>query len=270
MRIATYNCNGIRTRMGAMFNWLARNIPDVLAVQETKVPDVNFPVREFNAMGWKTCYVGQPSYNGVCIISRHTIELISRVLPGWDCSEARFIHVRVNGVDVINTYVPHGRTLDHEQYKHKVLYFAALRKYLEKFVTTLPIVWVGDLNVAYRPEDVYAEMRKPGPCYSDEIRQAMADTASWGLYDVFLKFNPGVNQYSCWDYRVPMAVDSKKGWRVDYILASDVLASSCTSCWIDESARMTPKPSDHTYVVADFAYKSDAQPHVARKDSNES
>jgi exodeoxyribonuclease III len=252
MRIATYNCNGLRTRMGAMFNWLDQRKPNILAVQETKVPDDKFPQREFEVMGYETAFVGQKTYNGVCIVSPHVIDVVSTVLPGWDQPDTRFMHARVQGVNVINSYVPQGRTLVHEQFQNKLAYFNAVRAYLETLDPTSPIAWVGDLNVAFRPEDVYAEMRKDGPAYCDTVRQALADTASWGLYDIWLKHNTGGDQYSCWDFRIKNALQNKKGWRLDYILVSDVLANACTACWIDEAARALPKPSDHTYVVADF------------------
>jgi exodeoxyribonuclease-3 len=239
--------------MGAMFNWLKANQPDVLAVQETKVPDDKFPAKEFTAMGWKTAFVGEKSYNGVCIVSPHDIQVVQTALPGWDQPDTRFMHVLVNGTHVLNSYVPQGRALDHEQFQNKLQYFTALRTYLETMDPTAPIAWVGDLNVAFRPEDVYAEMRKDGPAYCDTVRTALAGTASWGLYDVWLKHNTGGDKYSCWDFRIKNGLQNKKGWRLDYVLVSDVLASACTACWIDEQARALPKPSDHTYVVADFA-----------------
>lgn len=255
MRIATYNCNGIRTRIGAILSWLTVWQPDILALQETKVEDEKFPAREFKTLGWYTAYTGQKRYNGVALLSRYPIDIRYTRLPGYNESECRFIHADIGGLEVLNSYVPHGRELGHDQYASKLEYFEQIREH-ELFtvgLTNTPVAWVGDMNVAYRPEDVYEEARVQGPCYGPEIQQAFAKTAAdGGLYDVFRKFRPGPDHYTCWDFRVPNAVDRHKGWRIDYILANDVLASKCTNCWADIDERRRSKPSDHTYVVADF------------------
>jgi len=254
-RVATFNANSLRSRLEIVLNWLNKHEPNALCIQETRVVDADFPIKAFTDAGWKCVFKGQKSFNGVAIITR---EEPSDVASGLTCEpeeEARIIRARVGDITVVNTYIPQGTAVGSARFQYKLDWIRKLRDYFtNNFSPDDLIVWVGDFNVAVEPIDVYDPEGLAGSvCYNPEEQNALEYVRGWGFVDVFRKHHPGEEkQFSFYDYRLPSAFKRKLGWRIDHIWATQPLADRSTDCWIDIEPRLLEKPSDHTFVVADF------------------
>ena len=255
-RIATFNANSLRTRLNITLNWIQANEPDALCIQETRVVDADFPSEAFSEIGYKCVYKGQKSFNGVAIICREEPEnvVVGMGIDGMD-ADARLIRARVRGVNIVNTYVPQGTAPDSPKFQYKLNWLSSLRDYFDRdFSPEDPLVWVGDFNIAPEPIDVVDPDALLGSVgYHPSEHGTLAAVKQWGFVDVFRKHHPDEPRlYSFFDYRVPYAVKRKIGWRIDHIWATAPIAEHSVDCWIDTKPRMLEKPSDHTFVVADF------------------
>ena len=255
MKIATFNANSIRLRLPVILEWMEIHGVDVTAVQETKVQDADFPESAIRDAGFDVVYRGQKSYNGVAILSR---EPITGARAGFDDGESpdetRLLQATVGAVTIVNTYVPQGREVGHEMYAYKCRWLERLRDYFDAhFTHDDALVWLGDMNVAHDPIDVYnPEDRAKHVCYHEDARRAFAHCRDWGFQDVLRKHHPEGGLYTFFDYRSTTSVEKGQGWRIDYILTPPGLAETCTSCEIDSQPRKEPKASDHTFQVATF------------------
>jgi exodeoxyribonuclease-3 len=256
-RVATFNANSIRSRLPLILDWLREHQPDVVCFQETKVQDAEFPADPFREVGYSIVFRGQKGYAGVATASREEPRDVAFGLDdGGDPDEARLVRVTVRGIPIVNTYVPQGQSPDSPQFQYKLAWLARLRDYFQRhFSPEEPLLWVGDFNVA--PEEIDVHDPKGLRLHVDfhpEARAALERVREWGFVDLFRLHHPGEpGQYTFWDYRVRGAVERGLGWRVDHIWATRPLAEKCTSAWIDVSARLRERPSDHTFLVAEFA-----------------
>jgi exodeoxyribonuclease III len=255
MRIATFNANSIRSRLPVILDWLRTHAPDVLAVQETKVVDGDFPALAFAEAGYHVVFRGEKSYNGVALISREKPQAVRFGLDDDGPADAtRLVQAKVGSVFILNTYVPQGRDIEHAMFQYKLAWFKRLRAYFDRhFTQRARVVWVGDLNIAPEAIDIHnAAEQQNHVCHHVDVRKAFAQAASWGFVDVYRMHHPEAGRYSYFDYRTVNAVQRKMGWRVDHILATRPLAAKCTDASIDLKPRQGDKPSDHTFVMADF------------------
>lgn len=255
MRIATFNANSIRSRLDIVLGWLQESGTDLLCVQETKAQDIDFPQDAFLDAGYHLAFRGQKAYNGVALVSRQKPVAVRYGLDdGLDPDETRLIAARIGSVSVVNTYVPQGRAIDHEMFRYKLDWFRRLRWYFERhFSPRSRLVWVGDMNVAPEPKDVHDPAAyKDDVCFHAAARKAFAETVSWGFLDVFRQHHPEEGHFSFFDYRMRGSVKRGHGWRIDHILATRSLARRCVDSFIDMKPRTAEKPSDHTFVLADF------------------
>ncbi len=164
MKVASFNVNSIRVRLPIVLAWLQKNQPDVLAMQETKVQDESFPKEPFEAIGYRCVFRGQKSYNGVALASRHEIEHVKFGLPDEPRDEARLVTAQVRGMTLVNTYIPQGYLAETDRFQYKLDWFARLLAWFRtRFTPTDPILWMGDLNVAPLPIDVYDRGGGGGP-----------------------------------------------------------------------------------------------------------
>lgn len=258
MRIATFNCNSVRKRLPQILAWLDEEQPDVLALQETKVADPLFPEDAFTDAGWHVVFRGEKGYNGVAAVTREPPDEAHYGLEDGDDgeSEPRLVAVRLGKVHLVNTYVPQGADLDSPKFAFKLKWFDRLRTYFEsRFDPDADaLAWVGDLNVAPTPDDVYDSKRVwPHVCHCREVIDAFEAVRSWGFEDVFRKHLPDSDIFTFWDYRARGSVERNRGWRIDHVLATPPLASRSRTCRVDVEARKADTPSDHTFVVAEFA-----------------
>lgn len=255
MKIATYNVNSIRMRLPIVLEWLYENEPDVMAVQETKVENDKFPVAEFEEAGWHVALNGQKARNGVAIISREPV-LNARAGfddPLWE-EDARIVTGEVNGVQIINTYVPNGTAVGTDKFEYKLRWLMRFKQMIsERYRPEQHVVWLGDINIAPTPNDVYNSPRFLGKVGHHPLEfKALDIIREWGWEDCFRKFTSGPGHYTYWDYVILTSVEKNFGWRIDHIYGSPALAATCTSCTIDREPRSLVKPSDHTVVWAEF------------------
>jgi exodeoxyribonuclease-3 len=254
MKIATYNVNSIRQRLPLVLNWLAENKPDVMCLQETKVHDEAFPFDAIEKAGYHASFRGMKAYNGVATLSRTRPEkVVFGLHDGPDNDDFRIIQTVIDGIPIINTYVPQGYSIESEKYALKLAWFGRLRLYFEAALDPgKPAIWAGDLNVAPEPIDVYhPEKRGDDADFHIDARTAYKATAAWGFVDVFRKLHPETVQYTYWDY-YRNALQRNFGWRIDHILATPPLARRCQAAAVDMEARKIKGASDHTIVWAEF------------------
>lgn len=255
MRIATFNANSIRTRLPIILQWLNKHEPDILCIQETKVQDHEFPAAVFEQSNWHVAFRGEKSYNGVAIISRSKPDrTIFGIDDGQQPDATRFCYAQFESLHVINTYVPQGREIDHPMYAYKIAWFQRLKTWFSQHLSPKDlVVWVGDLNVAPESIDIHnAERQRNHVCFHETVRNTYQETLQWGFVDVFRKFHPEPDQYTFFDYRTPNAAKRGMGWRIDHILATPPLADCARNAFIDLEPRLEGKPSDHTFLCADF------------------
>ena len=255
MRIATFNANSIRARLPIVLEWLGANAPDALCIQETKATDADFPAAAFADAGYQVVFRGEKTYNGVAIVSKEPLADVRFGLDdGEQAGETRLACARLGSVHIVNTYVPQGRELDHPMYAYKLRWLARLKDYFARHYTPRQkVVWVGDMNVAPEAIDIHnAAEQANHVCFHVDVRAAFADAVGWGFVDVFRKYHPEPGQYTFFDFRTVNAVKRNMGWRVDHVLATPPLAAKSTDCRIDLKPRLGERPSDHTFLVADF------------------
>ncbi|HID87597.1 MAG TPA: exodeoxyribonuclease III [Anaerolineae bacterium] len=257
LKVATYNANSIRSRLELVLDWLRREVPDILCLQETKVQDADFPASAFRDVGYHVVFRGQKAHAGVAIVSREEPQEIAFGFDdGGEPDEARLIRAVIRGIPVVNTYVPQGRSPDSPQFQYKLAWLARLQALFERHYSPQePLLWMGDFNVAPEPIDVHNPKRlKNHVDFHPEARTALERVKEWGFVDVFRLHHPDEpGQYTFWDYRVRGALERGLGWRVDHIWATEPLARQSTGAWIDVAARRAERPSDHTFLVAEFA-----------------
>ncbi|UCF55738.1 MAG: exodeoxyribonuclease III [Deltaproteobacteria bacterium] len=254
MKLASFNTNSIRVRFPIVTDWLEKEQPDVLCLQETKVQDKDFPADPFKEMGYQPIFRGQKSYNGVAIISKLPLDEVRLNLYEGEDEEARFISTRILNIPVINVYVPQGYAPGTEKFEYKLRWLKDLLVYLKNiYKPDLPLLLVGDFNVALEPIDVYDPEGLRGEVgFHPDEQSILRGYLAWGLVDIFRKHQSGGGHYTFWDYRIPNAFKRKMGWRIDYILATGPLAEKSQTAWIDTEPRTRQKPSDHTFLVAEF------------------
>jgi len=257
MKIATFNANSVRIRIDQIVGWLSREKPDVLCLQETKVQDSEFPAEAFRSAGYHVVFRGQKATAGVAVAClAEPRDVAFGIDDGREPDAARLIRLSVSGVTVINTYVPQGRSIDSEHFAYKLEWLARFRNLLERhYSPERPLLWCGDLNVAPEPIDIHDPKRNAEHVdFHPRARAALEQVRAWGFVDVFRALHPGEpGHYTYWDYRIKGTVERNIGWRVDHIWATRPLAGRTTQAWIDVAARNAERPSDHTFLVAEFA-----------------
>lgn len=253
MKIATWNVNSLRVRLPQVLQWLADAQADVLAVQEIKLQDEQFPVEELRAAGYHAVFAGQKTYNGVALLSRAEAGDVFRDIPGLDDPQRRIIGATINGIRIINLYVPNGESVESDKYRYKLDWLAKMTAFLTEELRAHPrLVVLGDFNVAPAPVDVHDPAAWEGKVlFSEPERAAFRGLIELGLCDTFRLRHPDEVVYSWWDYRMN-GFRRNLGLRIDHILASADLCKLCRNAAIDKEPRGWERPSDHTPVVAEF------------------
>jgi len=255
MRVATFNANSIRVRLDAILDWLAEYDPDVLAVQETKVDDRQFPHTAFEEAGYHVAFHGQKTYNGVALISKAPLQQVRRGMmdSSWP-ADKRVLAATIDGVRIINTYVPNGTKVGSDKFDYKLRWFEQFRtELISELNANSKTIWLGDINVAPTEDDVFDHAKNfNGVCHHPDEMERLASIVELGLVDCFRKFTQGPGHYSYWEFFIPKAFERNLGWRIDHIYASSGLVALCQRCEIDRTPRSLERPSDHTFVYADF------------------
>ena len=255
MIIATWNVNSVLARLPLVLRWLGEAGPDVLCLQEVKCAEGRFPAAEFAGAGYRSAVNGQPTYNGVAILSRHDLADVRRGMAGdEEGAHARVISAVVRGVNVVNVYVPNGQAVGTEKYAFKLEWLGRLRAHLDdEYFADDDVLLCGDFNVAPEDRDVHDPGLWRGRIlFSRPERERLEEVRGWGFTDAFRLHNPGGGHFSWWDYRQG-SFRRNTGLRIDHIWVSEPLARRCRRSWIDRAPRGWERPSDHTPVLAEFA-----------------
>lgn len=247
LKIASWNVNSLTVRGPQVLEWFAQQAIDVLALQETKVPDLKFPHQWFTDAGLHVVYSGQKTYNGVAFVSR--VPLIDLYIEASDVPERRIIAATVGDIRIINLYVPNGSHPNSDKFLYKLTWLEQVTEFIEAELKRYPkLVVVGDFNIAPADLDVHDPQ-----AWVDSVlctpaeRAALARIQALGLVDIFRFMHPQAQVFSWWDYRAA-SFRRNLGLRIDLILVSEALTAICHSAGIDSEPRKSERPSDHAPV----------------------
>lgn len=254
MKIATWNVNSIKARIDNAVAWLKEADPDVVALQELKCTDENFPAEPFEALGYNCAVHGQKTYNGVAILSKRPMEDVTPRLPGGNGDDhARYIEAVVPGkngvVRVASIYAPNGNPIGTEKFAYKLAWMDRLAKHAKELLAEEePVVLMGDINVIPTPDDCWDPKAWMGDAlYQPESRAAMRRVENLGYTDAFRACHSETHQYTFWDYQAG-CWQKDHGIRIDHILLSPQAADHLKSSGIDKKVRGRERPSDHVPV----------------------
>ncbi|MBT8082546.1 MAG: exodeoxyribonuclease III [Gammaproteobacteria bacterium] len=253
MKIATWNVNSMNVRQGHVIEWLQAHEPDVLVLQEIKQLTEKFPADALGEIGYESLASGQKTYNGVAVVSRAPATDPVTDFPAFDDPQRRVLATTIDGIRIVNLYVPNGSEVGSEKYDYKLRWLASLRDFLAAELEAHEnLVVLGDFNIAPADADVY-DPEKWGDAIlcSPREREALGKLFDLGLTDVFRKFEHAEGTFSWWDYRAA-GFRRNAGLRIDLILTSDIMTKRCTASYVDKEPRAWERPSDHAPVVAEF------------------
>jgi exodeoxyribonuclease-3 len=253
MKIATWNVNSMKVRLPHVLEWLDANNPDILVLQEIKQVTEAFPAEALAEVGYASIANGQKTYNGVAVISRSPAVDPVLEFPDFDDPQRRVLAATIDGVRVVDLYIPNGSEVGSDKYDYKLRWLATLRDFLEDELSRHEkLVVLGDFNIAPADEDVHdAEKWRDAILCSPKERAALKELTALGLTDVFRSFDQPEKSFSWWDYRAA-GFRRNAGLRIDLILASDAMSQCCNASYVDKEPRAWERPSDHAPVVAEF------------------
>ena len=250
MKIVTFNVNGVRARMDSLIEWLESTSPDVVALQEIKIQDVDFPRSDFEALGYN-CYTnGQKSFNGVAILTKGEAILAKKILPGDDKDrQARFIEVYYRKTRFICIYLPNGNPKDTDKFLYKLEWMDRLNDYCRKALASEEeIIVLGDFNVIPQYNDCNNHTQwMQDALFDSQVRAKFHYLLHMGYLDAIRILDESNSIFTQWDYR-DRAWEENNGVRIDHILLSSNAADKLEDSWIDSSLRSQEKPSDHVPV----------------------
>lgn len=251
MMIASWNVNSVRVRKEHVADWLQSHAPDALGLQELKCRDEDFPLEDFEDLGYRCLVHGQKTYNGVALLTRDGVSEPVTGIPGLDDPQARAVAATVGDVRVINLYVPNGKEVGHDHYHYKLRWLDALTDWVRAELKRWPrLAVMGDFNIAPDDRDVHdpEEWRDKILCSVPE-RARLRALEELGLKDSFRLFEQPEKTFSWWDYRAA-GFRRNRGLRIDLVLLSEALAPACTESGIDKAPRKLERPSDHAPAFA--------------------
>ncbi|CAM4143319.1 exodeoxyribonuclease III [Stenotrophomonas indicatrix] len=248
LRIATFNVNGIGTRLPHLLSWLQREAPDVVALQELKAVDAAFPVDALERAGYGALWLGEARWNGVAILARDALPIESRRhLPGEPAdTQSRYLEAAVHGVVVAALYLPNGNPHPGPKFDYKLRWMQRLIRHARTLVDLPhPALLLGDFNVIPDDEDVYdpASWRRDA-LMQPEVRDAFQRLLAQGWTDALRTVHGDQRIYTFWDYFRQHA-ERDRGLRIDHLLLNPVLAKGLQDAGVDRWVRLQEKASDH-------------------------
>ncbi len=249
LKLASWNVNSLKIRLDQVLTWVESAAIDILAMQETKLVDVNFPKEIFTERGYQVIYAGQKSYNGVAIISRYPITDVVTDIPDLDDPQRRILIATIAGIRLINLYVPNGSELSSDKYHYKLMWLKKVSAYIKQQLDLYAnVAVVGDFNIAPEDRDVHDPVEWEGSVLvSPPERQAFSDLLTMGLMDSFRHFFQEEKIFTWWDYRAG-SFRRNRGLRIDHLLLSKELMDLCKQSQIDKAPRKSERPSDHAPI----------------------
>lgn len=253
MKFASWNVNSLKVRLEHVSDWLNHHQPDVLGLQETKLIDEKFPREEIESLGYHVAFSGQPTYNGVALISKTPPKDLITAIPNFEDDQKRVIAGTCGDVRVINLYVVNGQEVGSDKYDYKLRWLAAVEAWIAQEVKNHEnVIVMGDFNIAPDDRDVHdPEAWKDKILCSVPEREALGRLLDLGFSDSFRLFPQPDETFSWWDYRAA-GFRRNLGLRIDLVLCSDALKAHCTTSYIDKEPRRLERPSDHAPAVAEF------------------
>lgn len=258
LKVASWNVNSLKVRLPQVLAWTDVARPDILALQETKLPDERFPASELMEAGYCSVFSGQATYNGVALLSHDPVIDIITDIPGLNDPQRRILAATVptalGELRVVNLYVVNGSEVGSEKFSYKLEWLDKVTCWLADELARNPnMVVVGDFNIAPEDRDVHdPELWREKILCSTQEREALRRLFDLGFSDTFRLFEQEDRVYSWWDYRMN-AFRRKMGLRIDLVLASKSMAGHCTAAYVDMEPRRQERPSDHAPAIAEFA-----------------
>ena len=259
MKSATWNVNSIRVRLPHVIDFIKKQSPDVLLLQELKAQDHDIPKSDLEDTGYNVIFKGQKAYNGVAILSKYPVsDIVTSLYEDEDHNEqARYIECWVDsknsGIRVASIYLPNGNPINTEKFIYKIEWMTKLKQHVEKLLDNEEsIILGGDFNVC--PEDRDAanpEAMKNDALFQPEVRAKFREIINLGYYDAWRALNPNRTNWSYWDYG--RAFEQNKGLRIDHFLLSPFAIDKLESIEIDTYHRSLEKPSDHAPVIINIS-----------------
>ncbi|MEG3591774.1 MAG: exodeoxyribonuclease III [Pseudomonadota bacterium] len=253
MKIASWNVNSLRVRLPHVLKWIEENSIDIIALQETKTQDENFPEDEIKKAGYHAVFQGQKTYNGVAIFSKKPPSEVVFEIKGTENFGKRIIAATINNVRVLNLYVINGAEVGSEKYNQKLKWLKAVKKFIEEDSKKYKdYLIMGDFNIAPGDPDVHDPAAWEGKILcSEKERKALKSILDLGFVDSFRLFEQEEKVFSWWDYRAG-GFRRNHGLRIDLILASENAKSRCKSSIVDKTPRGWDRPSDHAPVCVEI------------------
>ena len=263
MKIATWNINGVRARLGNFTHWLRESAPDIVCLQEIKSADDQFPRAEVEALGYNVETHGQKGFNGVALLSKLPFGEVNRGLPGDDSDEqARFIEgvfsTKAGALRVVSLYLPNGNPVDDEKkYPYKLAWMARLERWAkERLQLEEPLLLAGDYNVIPEPTDArFPDNWVNDALFQPRTRQAFRRLENLGFTDALRAVDDSPLVYTFWDYQAG-AWQKNNGIRIDHLMLSPEAADRLSSASIDKHVRAWEKPSDHVPVAVELSLEA--------------
>lgn len=257
MKVATWNINGLRSRLEFLLHWLEARQPDVVGLQELKMAEEHFPFEALKARGYHSLVYGQKAWNGVAILSRDPPRIQERGLPGQEEMGARLISAEVSGLSFTTLYCPNGKSVSHVDFLRKLKWLDSLAKHLEEQLDpSEPAILCGDFNICPTSLDTWNEKQFSGKIFhTAEERARFQCLLKWGWLDVYRELFPQEQVFSWWDYRAG-AFYKNQGLRIDFLLVTSVLRKGVTAVGIDREYRKKKEgltASDHAPVLVEFS-----------------
>ena len=260
MKIVTWNINGVKARIDNLLDWLRESEPDIVALQEIKSVDEQFPRAEIEALGYHVETHGQKGFNGVALLSKLRFDEVNRGLPGDDTdTQARFIEgvfsTDGGALRVVSLYLPNGNPIGTEKFTYKLSWMERLERWAsERLALEEPLVLAGDYNVIPKPADA----KNPDAWVSDalfqpESRQAFRKLENLGFTDAIRSVTETPGVFTFWDYQAG-AWQTNNGIRIDHLLLSPEAADRLHGASVEKHVRAWEKPSDHVPVAIDLDF----------------
>jgi exodeoxyribonuclease-3 len=258
-RIASWNVNSVRARLPLLLEWLQTARPDIALLQEIKTREATFPALEIEELGYNLAVVGQKTFNGVAILSKHPIEVELTALPGDEADEqARYVEAVIGigseALRVASLYLPNGNPVESEKFAYKLAWMDRLYRHVQELLKSEDaFILGGDFNVIPEDSDVHAPERwREDALFRPETRSRFRAFLHLGLIEAFRSLHAETHAYTYWDYKGG-AWNRDEGLRIDHLLLSPQAADKLQACAIDREWRGKTRPSDHVPVWCELA-----------------
>lgn len=256
MKISTFNINSVHARLPFFLNWLQKEKPDIVLLQEIKTEYNTFPFFEINANGYQAYVLGQKGYNGVAVLTKEKALVLNENLPNFEDSQSRYLEILYHDTIIASVYMPNGNPVGTEKFEYKLRFMDAFYHHAQNLLTKYEnIIFGGDFNVIMSSTDVYdEEPYKNNALCQTTVRDRLTALSYLGFYDAYRMLNPKENGFTYWDYG-PLAFANNLGMRIDYFYLSASMLEKLKTCTPDTTLRKTDRPSDHTVLTAIFEDK---------------